>query len=175
MNKTEYAVKWNATKFTDDNTVAEAREAHKAELALKRWWKNQAVKYLATLTGEDITKKSYREFKFQFDLKPTGTIVIKEYAVAENGVSYSIAEQFLKEYRVPKSKILTPTTKREREINKEIADLTSKLNSIHSLIYIVQQDRYNNNRRRISGLYIQAKNVSKKVEVLQEEKNTLKG
>lgn len=176
MNKAEYVAKWDATKVTDENTIAEGKAARKAEMALKRWWKTEAIKYILKTTGEDITASPYHNLKFEFDLKPTGSIIIKEYFAADTGVTYSHPEEFLKEYRVPKGKILTPTTRREVELTKQMEALVDEIASINSLIYTLQQDPYNRDikKRRISGLHRRAKNRFNKIIILRAEIDALK-
>lgn len=176
MNKAEYVAKLEATKVTDQNTIAEGREARKAETALRRWWKTQAIKYVLKTTGEDITANPYHNLKFDFNLKPTGSIIIEKYSAPDNGIGYSIPSAFIKEYRVPKGKILTPTTRREVELTKEIKELTEHIDTINSLIYAIQKDPYNKsvNTRRITGLRRQIGNRRKKINILEAELEELK-
>lgn len=171
MNKEEYVAKLEATKVTDQNTIAEGREARKAKTALTRFWKTQALKYVRETTGEDLTSNPYNNLVFEFNLNPTGSIIIKKYSAPDTGVSYSIPSSFLKEYRVPKSKILTPTTRKETQVKKNIKELEDRIDTIASLIYAIQQDMYNRevNRRRINGLRRQISNLRKKIVALQDE------
>lgn len=171
MNKVEYAAKLEATKVTDQNTIAEWREARKAKTALTRFWKAQALKHVRESTGEDLTSNPYNNLVFEFNLNPTGSIIIKKYSSPETGVSYSIPSSFLQEYRVPKSKILTPTTRKETQAKNGIKELEDRIDSISSLIYAIQQDMYNRevNSRRITGLQRQISNLRKKITVLQGE------
>lgn len=171
MNKVEYASKLEATEVTDQNTIAEGREARKAKTALTRWWKTQALKYVREYLGEDLTANAYTDLVFEFNLNPTGSIIIKKFSAAETGITYSVSSSLLKEYRIPKSKILTPTPRQEIRVKKDIQALEDRIDSISSLIYVVQQDMYNRamNRHRITGLQRQISNLRKKIVVLQNE------
>ena len=81
MKKETYTTKLAATVMTDANTLGEAKEAKKLENTLKRFWKNAAIKHIKATTGRDLNEKwNWKDVRFDFNLKPNGSIKIEVWA-----------------------------------------------------------------------------------------------
>lgn len=97
MNKEKYEAKLATTIITDNNTVGEAKAAKKVENELKRFWKKEALAFILETEGKDLMAPNWTIIDWKFDLKPGGSIVIKETPYTEFG-----REAGGKEYRILK-------------------------------------------------------------------------
>jgi hypothetical protein len=100
MQKITYLQKLAITQITDDNTVGEAKVAKRTETALKQFWKQAAIAHIRQNEedGEQFIENPWIKLEFDFNLQPTGTVIVK--VIDLDARNPLFAE--VKQYAVPK-------------------------------------------------------------------------
>jgi len=108
MKKETYLSKFASTEITDENTVGEAKAAKKIEAELKRFWKKAALEYIRKNEKDSavLIDSPWIAVHMDFNLKPTGSVVVKLLDTDARPVPYPPFHQEAKRYTILKRHLL---------------------------------------------------------------------